>query len=88
MGIAESVPHMHEELERLKTRTVELTRGLSIIKEGLENFSDFLVVDSRPRLIVCEQGSIFPQPSHVDQRKVAGPRCQSTLVTTALCLIF
>ena len=42
MGIAESVPYIQEELERLRARTVELTRGLSIIKEGLVNFSDFL----------------------------------------------
>ena len=42
LGIAESVPHMQEELERLRARTVELTRGLSIIKEGLVGFSDFL----------------------------------------------
>ena len=42
MGIAESVPHMQEELERLRARTIELTRRLSIIKEGPVNFSDFL----------------------------------------------
>ena len=41
-GIAGNVPHMQEELERLRVRTVELTRGLSIIKEGLVDFSDFL----------------------------------------------
>ena len=33
---------MQQEVERLRTRTVELTRGLSIIKEGLVNFSNFL----------------------------------------------
>ena len=32
---------MQEELERPRVRTVELARGLSIIKEGLVNFSDF-----------------------------------------------
>ena len=42
MGIAESVPRMQEELERLRARMVELTRGLSTVKEGLMNFSDFL----------------------------------------------
>ena len=42
MGIAESIPHMQEELELLRTITVELTRGLSIIKKGLVNLSDFL----------------------------------------------
>ena len=42
MGIAESVPHMQENLKRLRTRTVELARGFSIIKEGLVNFFDFL----------------------------------------------
>ena len=38
LGIAESVSHMQEELERLRARTVELTRELSIIKKGLVNF--------------------------------------------------
>ena len=43
MGIAESVPHnMQEELERLRARTMELTRGLSFAKEGQVNLSDFL----------------------------------------------
>ena len=42
LGSAESVPHMKEELERLRARMVELTRGLSIAKEGLVFFSDFL----------------------------------------------
>ena len=45
------------------------------------------MVDFKPRLIVCEQESIFPQPSHVDQLEMAGPRCQCTLVTAALCRI-
>ena len=35
LGIAESIPHMQEELERLRARMVELTRGLSAIKKGL-----------------------------------------------------
>ena len=42
MGIADSVPHMQEELERLRARMVELTRGLSSVREGQVNFSDFL----------------------------------------------
>ena len=42
LGIAESVPLMQEELERLKTRTMELTRGLSSVREGQVNFFDFL----------------------------------------------
>ena len=42
MGIAVSVARMQEELERLRERMVELMRGLSAIKEGLGNFSDFL----------------------------------------------
>ena len=42
LGIAESVPHMQEELECLRVRTVELPRRLSIISEGLVNSSDFL----------------------------------------------
>ena len=42
MGIPESVRRMQEELERLRARVVELTRGPSTIKEGLVNFSDFL----------------------------------------------
>ena len=42
LGIAESVPHMQEELERLRARTSELTRGLSSEREGLVNLSDFL----------------------------------------------
>ena len=41
-GIAESVPRMQEELEHLRARMVELTRGLSTVKEGLVNFSNFL----------------------------------------------
>ena len=42
LGIAESVPHMQEELERLRARTTELTRGLSSEREGRVNLSDFL----------------------------------------------
>ena len=42
LGIAESVPHMQEDLERLRARTSELTRGLSSEREGLVNLSDFL----------------------------------------------
>ena len=42
LGIAESVPHMQDELERLRARTMELTRGLSSVREGQVNFSDFL----------------------------------------------
>ena len=33
---------MREELERLRTRTMELTRGLSFAREGQVNLSDFL----------------------------------------------
>ena len=40
--IAESVLRMREELERLKAKMVELTRGSSTVKEGEVNFSDFL----------------------------------------------
>ena len=42
MGIAESVPRMREELERLKAKMVELTRGFNTVKKGLVNFSEFL----------------------------------------------
>ena len=42
LGIAESVPHMQVELERLRARTSELTRGLSSEREGRVNLSDFL----------------------------------------------
>ena len=42
LGIAESVPHMQEELERLRARTSKLTRGLSSEREGRVNLSDFL----------------------------------------------
>ena len=42
LGIAESIPRMQEELECLRAKMVELTRGFSSIKEGLVNFSDFL----------------------------------------------
>ena len=42
LGTAESVPHMQEELERLRTRTTKLTRGLSSEREGRVNFYDFL----------------------------------------------
>ena len=42
LGVAESVPHIQEELERLRARTSELTRGLSSEREGRLNLSDFL----------------------------------------------
>ena len=42
MGIAESVPQMQEELERLRARTMELTRGLSAVREGRVDYSIFL----------------------------------------------
>ena len=41
LGIAESVPHMQEELERLRARTMKLTRGLSSVREGQAKFYDF-----------------------------------------------
>ena len=43
-GIAERVPRMQKELERLRAKTVELTRGFSTIKKGLVHTSDFLEV--------------------------------------------
>ena len=43
LGIAESVPHVQEELERLRARTTELTRGLSSEREGRVNLSDFFL---------------------------------------------
>ena len=58
MGIAESVPHMQKELKHLRTRTVELTRGLSIIKEGLVNFSDFLELRGTVGRIQAETNSL------------------------------
>ena len=42
LGIAESVPHTQKEMERLRARTVELTRGLSSEREGRVNLYDFL----------------------------------------------
>ena len=42
LGITKSVPHMQEELERLRARTSELTRGLSSEREGRVNLSGFL----------------------------------------------
>ena len=42
LRITESVPHMQEELERLRARTMELTRGLSSAREGQVILSDFL----------------------------------------------
>ena len=42
LGTTESVPHVQEELERLRARTTELTRGLSSEREGRVNLSDFL----------------------------------------------
>ena len=47
MGITESVPRMQEELEHLKKKMVELTRGISTIKEGLVHFSDSDFLDLR-----------------------------------------
>ena len=44
MGIAERVPRMQKYLERLRAKTVELTRGFSTIKKGLVHTSDFLEV--------------------------------------------
>ena len=46
MGIAERVPRMQDELERIRKTMVELTRGFSIMKEGLVHFSDFLELQS------------------------------------------
>ena len=42
LWIAEIVPHKQEELERLRARTMELTRGLSSAREGQANLSGFL----------------------------------------------
>ena len=46
MGTAERVLRMQEELERLKANMVELTRGISTIKEDLAHISDFLELRS------------------------------------------
>ena len=42
LRVAESVPHMQEQLERPRARTIELTRELSSAREGQANLSDFL----------------------------------------------
>ena len=42
LGIPGSVPHMQEDLERLRARAMELTRGLSSVREGQVNLYDFL----------------------------------------------
>ena len=84
---------MQEELECLRARKVELTRGLSIIKKGLGNFSDFLDLRGTVGRLEAEITSlrttieIFP-PSHADLLKVAGPRCQHILAIVQLCLTF
>ena len=57
LGIAKSVPHMQEELERLRARTSELTRGLSSEREGRVNLSGFLELrgaDGRLNVLVTE----------------------------------
>ena len=47
VGIVERFPRMQEELERLRAKMVELTRGFSTMKEeGLVHISDFLEVRS------------------------------------------
>ena len=51
---------MLEELEGLRARTVELARGLSIIKEGLVNFSDFLELRGTGGRLEAEITSLRP----------------------------
>ena len=54
---------MQEELERLRARTVELTRGISIIKEGLVNLSDFLELRGTVGRLEAEITSLRPAES-------------------------
>ena len=95
MGIADRVSRMQEKLEHLRATFVARMRGFSTIKEGLVHTSDFLsyevrLVGTRPKLLACDKGGLThcPLPFHVDQLKVAGPRCPYTLVNAARCLIF
>ena len=83
LGIAASVPHIQEGLECLRARTVKPTRGLSIIKKGLVNFSDFLELRRTVGRLEAEITSlrtrigIFPTLS-----------CQYILAIVQLCLTF
>ena len=97
VGIVERFPRMQEELERLRAKMVELTRGFSTMKEeGLVHISDFLEVRSMigryeagiASLRQARLDTLSPLHSHVDLLKVAGPQCPYLLVTAALCLIF
>ena len=54
---------MQEELERLRARTVELTRGLSIIKEDLVNVSDILELRGTVGRLEAEITSLRPAES-------------------------
>ena len=58
LGIAESVPHMQEELERLRAKMVELAPVLSAIREGQVNFSDFLELGGTVGRLQAETNSL------------------------------
>ena len=91
LGIAESVPHMQEELERLRARTTELTRGLSSEREGRVNLYDFLELKGAVGRLQAEMRNL--QARRVDisstfsrANKISRtPRYQCVLVTAALC---
>ena len=54
VGIAERVPHIQEELDRLRAKMAGLARGISAIKEGLVHMSDFLELRSMVRRLEAE----------------------------------
>ena len=87
MGIAESVPRMQEELERLRARTMELTRGLSAVREGRVDYSIFLELRETVGRLQTEVTSlrISPTLSRVPTEGSRAP-CQYIVGIVPLCL--
>ena len=90
-GIAESVPHMQEELERLRARTAGLTRGLRSEREGRVNLYDSLELkeavgrlQAAMRSLQARRVDISSTFSRANEISRA-PIYQCIVVTAALC---
>ena len=94
MRITERIPRMQEELERLRKKMVELTKGFSTIKEGLMHFSDFLELRSTVGRYEAEIASLrqarFDMSPTLSRGPAEGSRAPVPvyLGTVALCLTF
>ena len=89
LGTAESVPHMQKELERLRARTSELSRGLSSEREGQVNLSYFLELRGTVGRLQAEMSNLQARVDILSTLSRANEGSRASvpvyLVTAVLC---